>query len=247
MNGAMYVYTMRVVDWSDPGEWNTEYSKLMYSNSGGAPGSWNEASHTADEDEIMSMAFVWPDEQDYVYFYVSYPGRLGKDPNRGHPVYVMRVAKSTFPTFNIETEGEYLNGQFPNAEWVAGKANWTNPTIIMKGNIGELSVKKFVSIDNYYLAMYFDYSDPDNKQFIMAQSETPYGPWTINGRIDLSDINNTPYGGRFLNPYGGYMIGQISDQNPGSVDVYFTLSEWGYGLPLGDRYNVHMVKVLVHE
>lgn len=247
MNGYMYIYTMRVVDWPRPSEWNTIFSRLMYSGSGGAPGTWYEACRTADGDEIMSMAFVWPDETDYVYFYVSYPGRLGKDPNPGHPVYVMRVARNLFPDFTIETDGQYLNGQFPNAEWVSGKENWTDPTIVMQGNIGELSVKKFVSIDNYYLAMYYDFLAADQKKFIMAQSETPYGPWTEIGEIDLSQITNSPYGGGLVNTYGGYMIGQISAQNPGSVDVYFTLSEWGVGDPLGDRYNVHMLKVLVHE
>jgi hypothetical protein len=249
MDGIMYIWSMRVDEWGIPGEWTCEYSRLMYSTGDGFPGTWNVASPAAERDERKSMGSVWPGEPDYVYFYVNYPGRTGKDPSGTHPVYLMRVRKDTFPEFNMNTEGQYLNGTYPNVEWVMGSHNWDHPTVVIPGNIGELSIKKFVLIDDHYLAMYFDYTDPGNPKLQIAQSEDVIGPWVVCGTVNLSSITDNPYGSGFINPYGGFMIGQISVQNTGSVDVYFTLSEWGDPVPnsVGSRYNVHLLKVLVHE
>lgn len=245
MNGRMYIWSMAVNFWGGPGEWNTASSWLMYSENNGV--SWTKMPYkVADANERTAMAAAWTGDPNWIYFYVSYPGRLGHDPSGTHPVYLMRVPKNTFPTFDIETEGYFLNGYYPEVEWVS-KGNWNHPTVIFSGNIGELSVTRFSSIDNYFIAMYQDYTDsvPGNSRFTIAQSKNPYGPWSVSGTFDLAAVPN-PYGSGFVNSYGGFMCNEISNQNtPGSVDVYFTISEWG--VDFGDRYNIHLLKIRLHE
>jgi hypothetical protein len=235
-NGNMYLWYESVHCWNWNNEasyWETNGSWIAYSSDNGV--NWSKGPQVSPGDGRRSQAAAVNATDGYTYFFLTYPGRIGKDRSAPHPVYLARTPKSTVLD---KTTWQFWNS--PGA-WVTLSA-WSNPLAVLEGQIGELSVIRNTAL-NCYLAMYKEFM---SNRLRLAQAPTPTGPWS-GFDLDIQSVTGNPYNpigvNGFTGEYGGFITKDFVDIAPDSswVDLYFTLSE------SQPRYNVHLLKVRLYN
>lgn len=172
-----YLAFMSVRQWGPPGAWDTNYSRIAYSDDNGE--TWNSTdgpqwTNTADgQDPFQMVAFERHDG--YVYMFGTPNGRFGA-------AHVARVPEAQVLDKSAYT---YWNG----TAWVADE---TAATAIVPPNVAELLVQ-YSEHTGGWLMTYLD----ENLDLVLRTAPSPEGPWSDRQRLaSFAD---------FPGLYGGYM------------------------------------------
>lgn len=224
VGGTQYLRYMSVERWGSPGEWTTNYSALARSTDNGE--NWvpvrdtarrgtapmplpvdlgpESTTHTAGQ---MS-AFLKHDG--YVYEYLTPSGRSGS----------ARLAR--VPENRIEEMAAYRF--WDGGDWVVDHRDAVPvlgaPTV--NSAVSELSVSWSAHLGRF-IALYNNRAN----NIVMAQSATPWGPWS--GEDILLSYQHVPtLYGAFVHPWSPAVETR-------GEDLYFTMSTW-------DAYNVFLMR-----
>lgn len=200
VDGVSYLAYMSVRQWGPPGQWDTNFSRIAYSEDGGA--TWNSTdgptwenpgAETSEGDHPFQMVAL--EKRDgYVYMFGTPNGRLGA-------AHVARVAEADILD---KAAYEYWTG----AAWQSGEGADVRAAEIVPPAVAELSVR-YDEFSQRWLMTYLD-GDLD---VVLRTAPAPEGPW--GERQVIASFADYP------GLYGGYMHPWSSDG-----DLYLALSQW---------------------
>lgn len=197
VGSRQYLSFMSVRHWGVPGQWDTNYAKLAYSddngttwNYGSTP-TWNNPSGT---DGFQMQAFVR--SGGYLYVYGTPSGRSG----------AIRLARVPEAQILTQSAYQYWNG----SAWITNNVAAATP--VVGAPAAELSVH-YDSYSGRFLMMYLSGED-----IIMRTATSPTGPWSsaqvVVGSADYPGM----YGG-YIHPWssGGNIYFAMSQWDPYNV------------------------------
>ncbi|SEE52453.1 DUF4185 domain-containing protein [Jiangella alba] len=192
-----YMAYMSVRHWGPPGEWDTNYAAIAYSDDNGenwvttgAP-TWD---NPTGDNKFQMGAFVR--HGGYVYLFATPNGR-------NDDAFLARVPEASVLTKSAYT---YWNG----SAWVSGAD--TQATPVLDGPVAELSVRYDAERD-LWITVYMRGTD-----IVLRSAENPTGPWSAP-QVIVSDADHPgPYGG-FIHPWssGDDLYFALSQWNPYNV------------------------------
>jgi hypothetical protein len=197
VGSRQYVSFMSVRHWGPPGQWDTNYAKIAYSDDNGTTWStagtptWNNPGFT---DHFQQQAFAR--NGGYVYIYGTPSGRNGS-------AYVARAPEAQMLT---QSAYQYWNG----STWVTN--NEAAAVAVVGAPVSELSVR-YDSYSAHWLMMYLQGED-----IIMRTATSPQGPWSGTQVVVSSADYPGLYGG-FMHPWssGGTIYFTMSQWDPYNV------------------------------
>lgn len=200
-----YLAFMSVRQWGPPGEWDTNFSRIAYSDDNGE--TWNSTdgpqwTNTADGQHPFQMV-AFERHEGYVYMFGTPNGRLGA-------AHVARVPEAQLLD---KSAYSYWNG----SSWVVGDDTAAAP--IVPPNVAELSVQ-YSEHTGGWLMTYLD----ENLDIVLRTAPSPEGPWSERQR--LASFADYPglYGG-YIHPWseGGDLYFALSQWDP--YNVYLMRAE----------------------
>lgn len=200
-----YLAFMSVRQWGPPGEWDTNFSRIAYSDDNGE--TWNSTdgpqwTNTADGQHPFQMV-AFERHEGYVYKFGTPNGRLGA-------AHVARVPEAQLLD---KSAYSYWNG----SSWVVGDDTAAAP--IVPPNVAELSVQ-YSEHTGGWLMTYLD----ENLDIVLRTAPSPEGPWSERQR--LASFADYPglYGG-YIHPWseGGDLYFALSQWDP--YNVYLMRAE----------------------
>ena len=199
VGGRQYLAFMSVRQWGPPGEWDTNFSRIAYSDDNGE--TWNstdgpEWANTADGEHPLQMV-AFSKHDGYVYMYGTPNGRLGA-------VHVARV-----PDADILDKDAYT--YWDGTAWSPGDG--TNATEIVPPAAAELSVQ-YNEYTGRWLMMYLD----GNLDVVLRTADAPQGPWS-EGQVAASFADYPGLYGGFMHPWseGDDLYFALSQWDPYNV------------------------------
>ena len=197
VGARQYVSYMSVRHWGPPGQWDTNYARIAYSDDNGVTWvtsgtpTWNNPGYT---NRFQMQAFAR--NGGYVYVYGTPSGRLGS-------AYVARVPEGQMLT---QSAYAYWNG----TTWATN--NEAAAVAIVAAPVSELSVR-YDSYSARWLMMYLQGED-----IILRTATSPQGPWGAPQIVVSSADYPGLYGG-FMHPWssGGAIYFAMSQWNPYNV------------------------------
>lgn len=200
VDGVQYLAYMSVRQWGPPGQWDTNFSRIAYSEDGGE--TWNSTdgptwdnpgAATSEGDHPFQMA-AFEKRDGFVYLFGTPNGRLGA-------AHVARVAEADILD---KSAYEYWTG----AAWEDGEGADLRAAEIVEPAVSELSVH-YDERSQKWLMTYLD-GDLD---VVLRTATAPQGPW--GARQVIASFSDFP------GLYGGYI-------HPWSPDgeLYLALSQW---------------------
>ena len=196
VGSRQYLSFMSVRHWGVPGQWDTNYARIAYSDDNGTTWTttgtpvWNNPSGT---NRFQQQAFVR--NGGFVYVYGTPSGRTGS-------LYLARVPEAQMLT---QSAYRYWNG----SAWVATESA---AVAIVTGPVAELSVR-YDSFSAKWLMMYLQGED-----IILRVATGPAGAWSAPQIVASSSDHPGLYGGYF-HPWsaGGTLYFAMSQWNPYNV------------------------------
>jgi len=195
VGSRQYLAFMSVRQWGDPGKWDTNYSRIAYSDDNGE--TWNSTdgpqwTNTADgQDPFQMVAFERHDG--WVYMFGTPNGRFGA-------AHVARV-----PEAQVLDKSAYT--YWDGSSWVAEESA---AVAIVPPNVAELSVQ-YSDYTGGWLMTYLD----ENLDLVLRTAPSPEGPWSAGQR--LASFADYPglYGG-YMHPWsdGGDLYFSLSQWEP---------------------------------
>ncbi|GAA2335763.1 DUF4185 domain-containing protein [Dactylosporangium salmoneum] len=192
-----YLSFMSVRHWGPPGQWDTNYARIAYSDDNGT--TWSTAgtptwNNPGLNDHFQMQAFAR--NGGYVYVYGTPSGRLGS-------AYVARVPEAQMLT---QSAYQYWNG----STWVTN--NEAAAVAIVGAPVSELSVR-YDSWSGKWLMMYLQGED-----IIMRTATSPQGPWS-GSQVVVSSADYPGLYGGFMHPWsaGGTIYFTMSQWDPYNV------------------------------
>jgi hypothetical protein len=197
VGSRQYLSFMSVHHWGPPGQWDTNYAQIAYSDDNGTTWStsgtptWN---NPALNDPFQQQAFAR--NGGYVYIY-------GTPSGRGGSAYVARVPENSMLT---QSAYQYWNG----SSWVTN--NEAAAVAVVSAPVSELSVR-YDSYSSHWLMMYLQGED-----IIMRTATNPQGPWSGPQTVVTSADYPGLYGG-FMHPWSanGTIYFTMSQWDPYNV------------------------------
>ncbi|WP_166351993.1 DUF4185 domain-containing protein [Phytoactinopolyspora limicola] len=197
VGSRQYLGYMSVRQWGPPGEWDTNYAAIAYSDDNGE--NWVTAGgpqwdNPTGNNPFQMGAFVR--HGGYVYLFATPNGR-------NDDAYVARVSENSVLTKSAYT---YWNG----SAWVSGADTQAVPVI--DGPVAELSVR-YDPERQKWITVYMRGTD-----IVLRSADTPTGPWS-SPQVVVSDADYPgPYGG-FIHPWssGDDLYFALSQWNPYNV------------------------------
>lgn len=191
-----YMAFMSVKQWGPPGQWDTNFSRIAYSDDDGE--TWNSTDgptwqNTASGQHPFQMV-AFEKHDGYVYMFGTPNGRLGA-------VHVARVPQS-----DMLDKGAWR--YWTGSSWDAGDG--TNAAAIVPAMNSELSVQ-FNAYTGKWLMVTLDGKDPGT--MLLRTADDPTGPWTAGEAIATA--------ADFPGLYGGYMHPWSDGAN-----LYLSMSQW---------------------
>ncbi|MEV4810897.1 DUF4185 domain-containing protein [Micromonospora avicenniae] len=192
-----YVSFMSVRHWGPPGQWDTNYAKIAYSDDNGETWSttgtptWNNPSLT---DTFQQQAFAR--NGGYVYVFGTPSGRNGN-------AYLARVPQAQMLT---QSAYQYWNG----SSWIVDDE--AAAVAVVSAPVSELSVR-YDSYTGRWLMMYLQGED-----IVLRTAPSAQGPWS-DGQIVVSSADYPGLYGGFLHPWssGGTLYFTMSQWDPYNV------------------------------
>ncbi len=178
VGSRQYLAFMSVRQWGAPGAWDTNFSRIAYSDDNGQ--TWNSTdgpqwTNTADGQHPFQMV-AFEKHDGYVYMFGTPNGRFGA-------AHVARVPEAQVLD---KSAYSYWNG----TTWVLGDD--TAAVAIVPPNVAELSVQ-YSEHTGGWLMTYLD----QNLDLVLRTAPSPEGPWAPSQRL----ASFADYPGL----YGGYM------------------------------------------
>jgi hypothetical protein len=197
VGSRQYLSYMSVRHWGVPGQWDTNYARIAYSDDNGATWitsgtpTWNNPSGTSHF-QMQAMAR----SGGYVYVYGTPSGRSGS-------VYLARVPEARVLT---QSAYQYWNG----SAWATN--NEAAAVAIAGAPAAELSVR-FDSYSGKWLMMYLQGED-----IIMRSAKSATGPWSA-AQVVVSSADYPGLYGGYMHPWsaGGTIYFAMSQWNPYNV------------------------------
>jgi hypothetical protein len=197
VGSRQYTSFMSVRHWGLPGQWDTNYARIAYSDDNGTTWTttgtpvWNNPSGT---NRFQQQAFVRNGGFVYVY---------GTPSGRGGSLYLARVPEAQVLS---QSAYQYWNG----SAWIAN--NEAAAVAIVGAPVSELSVR-YDSFSARWLMMYLQGED-----IILRSATSPSGPWGA-AQIAVSSADYPGLYGGFLHPWssGGALYFLMSQWNPYNV------------------------------
>ena len=229
VDGTQYLRYMSVAIWDPtPGEWTTNYSALARSTDNGE--NWVPVSGTArrgtapmplpanlgeeftrhTDGQMSAFLKHREDGEDYVYEYLTPSGRSGS----------ARLARVPEDQIADMTAYEYWNGEGWSGQHSEAVPVLGAPTI--NSTVSELSVTWSEHLGRF-IALYNNRAN----NIVMAQAESPEGPWSGED-ILVSNRQVPSLYGAFTHPWSPAVE---ADGN----ELYYTMSTW-------DAYNVFLMR-----
>jgi hypothetical protein len=195
VGSRQYLSFMSVRHWGAPGQWDTNYARIAYSDDNGVTWTttgtptWNNPSGT---NRFQQQAFVR--NGGYVYVYGTPSGRSGS-------LYLARVPEAQMLT---QSAYQYWNG----GTWVTD--NEAAATAIVPAPVAEVSV--FHS-NGTWLMMYLQGED-----IVLRAAAGPTGPWGA-AQVAVSSSDYPGLYGGYIHPWssGGTPYFAMSQWNPYNV------------------------------
>ena len=178
VGSRQYLAFMSVRQWGAPGAWDTNYSRIAYSDDNGE--TWNSTdgpqwTNTPDGQHPFQMV-AFERHDGYVYMFGTPNGRFGA-------AHVARVPEAQMLD---KSAYSYWNG----SSWIVGDD--TAAVAIVPPNVAELSVQ-YSEHTGGWLMTYLD----ENLDLVLRTAPSPEGPWSDRQRLaSFAD---------FPGLYGGYM------------------------------------------
>lgn len=196
VGSRQYLSFMSVKHWGDPGQWDTNYAKLAYSDDNGTTWTttntptWDNPSLT---DRFQQQAFA----RNGGYLYV-----FGTPSGRGGSAYLARVAEASVLT---QSAYQYWNG----SSWVASESS---AAAVVSAPVSELSVR-YDAYTGKWLMMYLQGED-----IILRSASSPTGPWS-SPQIVVSSADYPGLYGGFMHPWSanGTIYFTMSQWDPYNV------------------------------
>ena len=197
VGSRQYMSFMSVRHWGLPGQWDTNYARIAYSDDNGTTWTttgtpvWNNPSGT---NRFQQQAFVRNGGFVYVY---------GTPSGRGGSLYLARVPEAQVLS---QAAYQYWNG----SAWITN--NEAAAVAIVGAPVSELSVR-YDSFSARWLMMYLQGED-----IILRSATSPSGPWGA-AQIAVSSADYPGLYGGFLHPWssGGALYFLMSQWNPYNV------------------------------
>jgi hypothetical protein len=196
IGSRQYLSFMSVKHWGQPGQWDTNYAKLAYSDDNGTTWTttntptWENPSLT---DRFQQQAFA----RSGGYLYV-----FGTPSGRGGSAYLARVAEASVLT---QSAYQYWNG----TSWVASESS---AAAVVSAPVSELSVR-YDAYTGKWLMMYLQGED-----IILRSASSPTGPWS-SPQIVVSSADYPGLYGGFMHPWSanGTIYFTMSQWDPYNV------------------------------
>lgn len=198
VGSRQYISFMSVRHWGAPGQWDTNYARIAYSDDNGntwtygsGTPTWNNPSGTSG---FQMQAFVRRDG--YVYVYGTPSGRSGS----------IRLARVPETQVLTQSAYQYWNG----SAWITNNAGAAVP--IVGAPASELSVH-YDSYSGRYLMMYLQGED-----IILRTATSPTGPWS-GAQVVVSSADYPGLYGGYIHPWssGGNIYFAMSQWDPYNV------------------------------
>ncbi|WP_238010582.1 DUF4185 domain-containing protein [Dactylosporangium sp. AC04546] len=197
IGSRQYVSYMSVRHWGPPGQWDTNYARIAYSDDNGASwvttGTpvWNNPSLN---DHFQMQAFER--RGGYLYVFGTPSGRLGS-------AYVARVPEAQVLD---QAAYQYWNG----SAWAAGSSS--SAAAVVSAPVSELSVR-YDTYSGRWLMMYLQGED-----IVLRTATSPQGPWST-GQVVVSSADYPGLYGGFIHPWssGGTVYFTMSQWDPYNV------------------------------
>ncbi|WP_214319683.1 DUF4185 domain-containing protein [Nonomuraea sediminis] len=197
VGSRQYLAYMSVRHWGPPGQWDTNYAGITYSDGNGQ--NWTTAGgprwdNPAGDDHFQMAALVR--RGGYVYLYGTPNGRNGA-------AYLARVPEGSVLDKNAYS---YWTG----SSWQAGADTLAAP--VVAAPVAELSVQ-YNAYTGRWLMTYLQGSD-----IILRSAPAPTGPWSSPGVVASSADYPGLYGG-FMHPWssGSSLYLAMSEWTPYNV------------------------------
>ena len=197
VGNRQYLSFMSVRHWGVPGQWDTNYARIAYSDDNGT--TWVTAgtpvwNNPGGGNRFQQQAFVR--HGGFVYVYGTPSGRSGS-------LYVARVPEAQML---VQNAFQYWNG----STWVTN--NEAAATAIVGGPVAELSVR-YDPGSARWLAMYLSGED-----IVLRTSTGPAGPWGAP-QVAVSSADYPGLYGGYFHPSssGGTLYFLMSQWNPYNV------------------------------
>lgn len=205
VGSRQYLAFMSVKQWGAPGAWDTNFSRIAYSDDNGE--TWNSTdgpqwTNTADGQHPFQMV-AFERHDGYVYMFGTPNGRFGA-------AHVARVPEAQMLD---KAAYSYWNG----STWVLGDD--TAAVAIVPPNVAELSVQ-YSDHTGGWLMTYLD----ENLDLVLRTADSPEGPWSDRQRLaSFADFPGL-YGG-YMHPWseGGDLYFALSQWEP--YNVYLLRAE----------------------
>lgn len=196
VGSRQYLSFMSVKHWGAPGQWDTNYAQLAYSDDNGTTWSttgtptWSNPSLT---DRFQQQAFA----RNGGYLYV-----FGTPSGRGGSAYVSRVPEASVLS---QSAYQYWNG----SSWVASEGS---AAAIVSAPVSELSVR-YDTYTGKWLMMYLQGED-----IILRSASSVTGPWS-SPQIVVSSADYPGLYGGFMHPWSsnGTLYFTMSQWDPYNV------------------------------
>lgn len=179
VGNRQYLDYMSVRHWGEPGQWDTNYAQLAYSDDHGVTWSTDGApkfDNPDGRDRMQMKAFAKADG--YVYIFGTPNGRLGN-------AHLARVIEADLLS---KDAWEYFNG----SGWTKTYADMTP---LIQGPVAELSVRK----DPHSRLWQMVYLD-GNADLVLRTAAAPTGPWGTPQVLATQSDYPGLYGG-FIHPW----------------------------------------------
>jgi hypothetical protein len=193
-----YLSFMSVRHWGPPGQWDTNYARIAYSDDNGETWTYHSGTPTWNNpggtDGFQMQAFVRRDG--YLYVYGTPSGRLGA-------IRLARVPESQVLT---QSAYQYWNG----SAWVSNNVAAAVP--IVAAPVSELSVQ-YDSYSGRFLMMYLQGED-----IVLRSATSATGPWSAP-QIAVSSADYPGLYGGYIHPWssGGNIYFAMSQWDPYNV------------------------------
>lgn len=199
VDGRQYLAFMSVKQWGPPGQWDTNFSRIAYSDDNGE--TWNSTdgpqwTNTADGQHPFQMV-SFAKKDGFVFMHGTPNGRLGA-------VSVARVPES-----DILDKAAY--SYWDGATWVLGDDAAAAP--VVPPAAAELSVR-YDEHSGKWLMMYLD----GNLDVVLRTADAPQGPWS-DGQVAASFSDYPGLYGGYIHPWSadGDIYFALSEWDPYNV------------------------------
>lgn len=201
---TLYLASMSVWRWGEPGVWTADHASLARSTDLGQTWEMLDAPRWSGDSGFVQLAQVplTADGRDWIYLWGVPAGRLGS-------VRLMRVPAADAAVTDPAAYQYFAGTDDDNPRWSPHEAD---AQVVLDGPAGELSVMWSTRLERWLLTTMVDNADA-----AVFEGLSPWGPWSAPHLITTQA--ETP------GLYAPYMTPRyVSDDGR---RVYFTLSIWG--------------------